>query len=166
LKSVENARISQVRVSIPDGGSDGNFFSSPPRPDRLWGSPSLLSSWYRGLSLVRRPEREAENSYPFSAEVKNAWSYTSTLSSFGVAKGTSSWRGAQLKQRDSFTFTFIPYTVTVTLFHFRDCSLQNVLLIKIIIYFINNYIHTYSDSHFLCSIQLSVVIGFSFPNTL
>jgi hypothetical protein len=31
------------------------------------------------LSLgVRRPEREADNSPPSSAEVKNAWNYTST----------------------------------------------------------------------------------------
>jgi hypothetical protein len=36
--------------------------------------------WILGaLSLgVKRPEREADNSPPSSAEVKNAWSYTST----------------------------------------------------------------------------------------
>jgi len=27
----------------------GTFFSSPPRPDRLWAPPSLLPNWYRGL---------------------------------------------------------------------------------------------------------------------
>jgi len=26
-----------------------DIFSSPPRPDRSWGPPSLLSSGYRGL---------------------------------------------------------------------------------------------------------------------
>jgi hypothetical protein len=25
------------------------FFSSPPRPERLWGPPSLLSNGYQGL---------------------------------------------------------------------------------------------------------------------
>jgi hypothetical protein len=36
--------------------------------------------WVPGvLSLeVKRPEREADNSPPSGAEVKNAWSYTST----------------------------------------------------------------------------------------
>jgi hypothetical protein len=33
------------RGSIPDGGWE--FFFSPPRPDRLWGPPSLLSNGYR-----------------------------------------------------------------------------------------------------------------------
>jgi hypothetical protein len=39
---------------------------------------------------------------------KNEWSYTST-------PNTPSWRGAQLKHRDKFTFTFKPYTArTIT----------------------------------------------------
>jgi len=25
------------------------FFSTPPRPERLWGPLSLLSNWYQGL---------------------------------------------------------------------------------------------------------------------
>jgi hypothetical protein len=33
--------------SIPGGGWE--FFSSPPRPERLWGPPSLLSNGYQGL---------------------------------------------------------------------------------------------------------------------
>jgi len=60
---------------------------------------------------VKRPGREADHSPPSSAEVKNAWIYTSTTH-------TSSWRGAQsrtgyvfmtwylVKHRDNFTFTF------------------------------------------------------------
>jgi hypothetical protein len=37
--------------SIPGNMSEeGNFFSTPPRPDRLWGPPSLLSSEYLGVS--------------------------------------------------------------------------------------------------------------------
>jgi hypothetical protein len=34
-------------VSIPGGGWE--FFSSPPRPERLWGPPNLLSSGYQRL---------------------------------------------------------------------------------------------------------------------
>jgi len=36
--------------------------------------------WVQGaLSLgVKRPEREPDHSLPFSAKLKNAWSYTST----------------------------------------------------------------------------------------
>jgi hypothetical protein len=35
-----------VGVRVPEGAS---FPSSPCRPDRFWGPPSLLSIWYRGL---------------------------------------------------------------------------------------------------------------------
>jgi hypothetical protein len=37
----------------------------------LW-VPEALSPW------VKRPGREADHSTPYSAEVKNVWSYTST----------------------------------------------------------------------------------------
>jgi hypothetical protein len=36
----------EVRVRVPVGS---RIFSSPRRPDRLWGSPNHLSSGYRGL---------------------------------------------------------------------------------------------------------------------
>jgi hypothetical protein len=60
------------------------FSSSPPRPDRLWGPPSLLSNGYQvffpwGLS---GREREADNSPPSSAEFKKAWN--SPISLHGV----------------------------------------------------------------------------------
>jgi hypothetical protein len=52
------------------------------------------------LSLgVKRPEREADHSPPFSATVKNAWSYTSTSQYFFMAR-------CLVKHRDNFTFTF------------------------------------------------------------
>jgi hypothetical protein len=57
-----------------------DFFSLPPRPERLWGPPSLLSNWYRGLLTpgVKRSGREADPLPQSSAEIKNAWSHTST----------------------------------------------------------------------------------------
>jgi hypothetical protein len=39
--------IRELWVSSP--GRDWEFFSSPPRPDRLWGPPSLLSNGYQVL---------------------------------------------------------------------------------------------------------------------
>ena len=56
------------------------FFFSPNRPDRPWGSTSLLHNGYRGTlhSGLQRPEREADHSPPYSAEVKNKYSYNST----------------------------------------------------------------------------------------
>jgi hypothetical protein len=75
------------RGSIPGVGGEGNLLSSPPRPERLWDPPSLLSSGWRAISPgVKRPGREAHRSPPSSAEV-NSRSYTST-------PHTSSWRGA------------------------------------------------------------------------
>jgi len=54
------------------------LFSSPPRADQLWVSPSLLSNGYRGSTLgEKRPRSEADNPPPSSVEVKNMWSYTS-----------------------------------------------------------------------------------------
>jgi hypothetical protein len=58
--------------SIPGRGQWWNFFSSPPRPDPLWGPPTFLLEW------VKRSGREADHSPPSSAGVKNAWSYNST----------------------------------------------------------------------------------------
>jgi len=67
------------RGSVLGRGNDGNFFSPPSRPVRLWGPLSLLSNRYRGLCPpgVKRLRREADHSPPSGAEVKNAWNYTS-----------------------------------------------------------------------------------------
>jgi hypothetical protein len=48
---------------------------------------------------VKRPGREADHSPPSSAEVKNAWSYTSTLPFVFMA-----WY--LVKNRDNFAFYF------------------------------------------------------------
>jgi hypothetical protein len=50
------------------------FISSAKRPDRLWGPSSRLAYWVPGL---KRSGRDADQSPPSSAEVKNKWSYTS-----------------------------------------------------------------------------------------
>jgi len=60
------------------------IFSSPPRPERLLG-------WVPGALTpgVKRPGCEADLLPPSSAEVKNAWSYTSSppVSLQGVVLG-------------------------------------------------------------------------------
>jgi hypothetical protein len=58
------------RVLIP---GSGKIFFSPLHPDRLRGTPCLVSSVYGALfpTGVKRPGREADNSPPSSAEVKN-----------------------------------------------------------------------------------------------
>jgi hypothetical protein len=74
------------RCSI--AGRRWEFFSLPPRPDRLWGPSSLLSNGNRGLfPRVKRPRHEA-NHTPSSPKVKNTWSSTSVS-----APHVSSWRG-------------------------------------------------------------------------
>jgi hypothetical protein len=46
---------------------------------RVCSPPTLPVTGYRGISLgVKRPDREADHSPPSSAEVTNAWIYTST----------------------------------------------------------------------------------------
>jgi hypothetical protein len=59
--------------------------------------PVGTRNYFRGVKL---PGREADNWFPFSTEVKNAWSYTSTSSYVIMA-----WCLAE--HRDNFTFTFI-----------------------------------------------------------
>jgi hypothetical protein len=66
----------EVGVRVPVGS---RVFSSPHRPHRLWGPPSILSNGYRGFSWgVKRPRREVDHSPPTSAEVNKTWIHTST----------------------------------------------------------------------------------------
>jgi hypothetical protein len=56
-----------------------DLFSSPPRQDRLWDPPSLLSKGYRGFfPRGKLAEREADHSPISSPDVEDVWSYTST----------------------------------------------------------------------------------------
>jgi hypothetical protein len=59
----------RVGVGIPKGA---RIFTSPFRPDRLWGPPRPLPNGYKGAlsSGVKRPGSEADHSPPTSAEVK------------------------------------------------------------------------------------------------
>jgi hypothetical protein len=56
------------------------MFTSPYRPDWLWGPPSHLSNEYRGALSpgIKRQDHEAEHSLPTSTEFKTTWIYTST----------------------------------------------------------------------------------------
>jgi hypothetical protein len=85
----KGSRDSAVGIATGYGLGDGEvgvrvpvrsrIFTSPFRPDRLWGSPNLLYSGYRGLfpGSKKRPGREADHSPPTSAEVKKMCIYTS-----------------------------------------------------------------------------------------
>jgi hypothetical protein len=71
---------STARVRFP---AVKNFFSSPRRPDRLW-DPPLLSS---GSLWIKRQRREADHSFPTSAEVANGGAIL-------PLSDMSSWRSA------------------------------------------------------------------------
>jgi hypothetical protein len=79
-----------------------SLFTTASRP--ALGPTQLPIQWVPGvLSLgVKRPRREADHSLPSSAEVKNAWSYTSTPQYVLMA-----W--CLVKHRDNFTFTLPLY---------------------------------------------------------
>jgi hypothetical protein len=66
-----------VGVRVPVGS---RIFSSPPRPDRLWGPTQPPIKWVPGALSpgVKRPGREADHSPQVSAEAKKMWIYIST----------------------------------------------------------------------------------------
>jgi hypothetical protein len=51
------------------------FFSLPPHRSQLWGLPSLI---FNEVLVIKWAGHETDHSPLSSAEVKNAWSYTST----------------------------------------------------------------------------------------
>ena len=68
-------------------GLDGSLIESPmtarnflhTRPDWPWGSPNFLNNECQSSVLaVKRTWCDVSHPHPFSAEVKNEWSYIST----------------------------------------------------------------------------------------
>ena len=60
-------------------GRSRRFCFSPKRPEWPWGPLNLLFIRYRGyFPLAKRLRHEVNHSPPYSAEVKNEWSHTST----------------------------------------------------------------------------------------
>jgi hypothetical protein len=48
VKPVAGYGLDDLMIGGSSPGRSLEFFSSPPRPDRLWGPPSLLSNGYEG----------------------------------------------------------------------------------------------------------------------
>jgi hypothetical protein len=74
--------VTRLRAGLPgfnSGRGNGFFFflSAPSCLDRLWGPRNQWVPWALPPG-VKRPERNADHSFPSSTEVKNSRSYTST----------------------------------------------------------------------------------------
>jgi hypothetical protein len=94
------------RGSIPGRYSEGNIFSSPPCPGRLWGPLSHLCNWYLG---IKRTESQADHSPPSSVDVKNVCTYTST-------PNTSSWHCTSLRERCFMAWCLFKHGVSFYLY--------------------------------------------------
>ena len=75
---VTRLQAEKQRTRVPIPGNGKSFFSSPKRPDRLCGTPSLL--WEPGdlPSVVKRPGREFGYSTLSSAQVNSHCVYATT----------------------------------------------------------------------------------------
>jgi hypothetical protein len=83
----QGSRDSSVGIGIrlwatcPTNWAEAKIFLPSRRPHRLWGPHSFLSNGYRGLfhQGIKQPGRETDHSPSFSAEINNAWSYSSAV---------------------------------------------------------------------------------------
>jgi hypothetical protein len=93
-----DGRVSRVRFPV----GAGNFSLHHRVQNGSGAHPASYPMGTRGSFLgVKRPRREADHSPPSSAEVKNAWSYTSTPQYAFMA-----WCSVKKRYRDNFTFIF------------------------------------------------------------
>jgi hypothetical protein len=78
-RSLYNELTTGWMIQVSNPGRGYSFISSPKRPDKFWGPPSLLLVGTGGsLPERKQPGRDAAQSHPSSVEVKNKWSCTST----------------------------------------------------------------------------------------
>jgi len=94
------APMLRIRGSLPQlpntsSWCGSEFFAGATASIRALGTTRPHIQWTLGVKL---PEREADNSSPFSTEVKNVWSYTSTPPYVFMA-----W--CLIKRSDNFAFS-------------------------------------------------------------
>jgi len=87
-------------VRLPAGAG---LFPSPPRPNQLWSPRNCVSNGYWGLFRSKTAGSHIDHSPQSSAEVKNAWSYTSTPHVF-------------------MTWCFVKHRVKFTLIGLKGCQ--------------------------------------------
>jgi hypothetical protein len=84
-----------------NSGMGWEFFSSPPRPDRLWGPSSLLSNVYKGLFPWGKSGRGVKLNTHLHLVPR-----LRMRGSISPLLNTPSWRGADLKKHGEY-FTFL-----------------------------------------------------------
>jgi hypothetical protein len=127
----------------------------------------LTSTYYRYLLLTKltnislggkRPGREADNSPPSSAEVKNAWSYTSTPQYDFVAWCSVKAQGqlyfflinsGDISLHTCFSLCFIRYEIYIHIFQIQVMSQLHVISFYVMIFCIT----LFPD---LCNIEVFV----------
>jgi hypothetical protein len=95
-------------------GRGWEFFFSPPRPQRLWGPPSLLSNEYQSLFPWRWSVRGVKLTTHLHLVPRSRMS-----GAVPAPPNTPPWRGAQLRHRDNFTFTLPLLFVENRMFSFK-----------------------------------------------
>jgi hypothetical protein len=90
-------RLQTGRPGFHSWQGQGFLFSSPSRPDLLWGLPNLLSN-ENGGHFPQGVKRlgEADLSLPSSVEVNNVWKCTSTPSYIVMAWCVAKYRDSLL----------------------------------------------------------------------